>query len=113
MVHQHVERLRKLLRQSESKCADGEAKLADSEAKRADAEAKLAQREAKLAEREAKLLEGDRVIAGLQDNKVSLQETLNHSMLETNMGKLARHACEEEITLHCTEKAKWSDTGKS
>ena len=43
MVHQHVERLRKLLRQSECKCADGEAKLADSEAKRADAEAKLAE----------------------------------------------------------------------
>ena len=99
MVHQHVERLRKLLRQSESKCADGEAKLADSEAKRADAEAKLAEREAKLAEREAKLLEGERVIAGLQDNKVSLQETLKQSMLETNMGKLACQACEEEITL--------------
>ena len=99
MVHQHVERLRKLLRHSESKCADGEAKLADSEAKRADAEAKLAEREAKLLEREAKLLEGERVIAGLQDNKVSLQETLKQSMLETNMGKLARQACEEEITL--------------
>jgi hypothetical protein len=99
MVHQHVERLRKLLRQSESKCADGEAKLADSEAKRADAEAKLAEREAKLAEREAKFLEGERVIAGLQDNKVSLQETLKQSMLETNMGKLARQACEEEINL--------------
>jgi hypothetical protein len=127
MVHQHVDRLRKLLRQSESKYADaeaklveymaagkakldeyvsaGEAKLADSEAKRADAEAKLAEREAKLAEREAKLaereakiaereaklLEGERVITGLQDNKVSLQETLKHSTLETNMGKV-RHA---------------------
>jgi hypothetical protein len=72
MVHQHVERLRKLLRQRESKCAGGEAKLADSEAKRADAEGKLAERESKLAEREAKLLEGERVITGLQDNKVSL-----------------------------------------
>jgi hypothetical protein len=145
MVHQHVDRLRKLLRQSESKCADGEAKLveyvaageaklveyvaaadakldeyksaceaklADSEAKRADAEAKLAEREAKLLEREAKLLEGERVIAGLQDNKVSLQETLKQSMLETNMGKLARQACEEEIA-KSIEKAKWSDTGKS
>ncbi len=99
MVHQHVERLRKLLRQSESKCADGEAKLADSEAKRANAEGKLAERESKLAEREAKLLERERVIASLQDNKVSLQETLKQSMLETNMGKLARQACEEEITL--------------
>jgi hypothetical protein len=132
MVHKHVDRLRKLLRQSESKCADVKAKLAEyvaageaklveylvageaklveyvaageaklaSEAKRVDAEAKLAEREAKLAEREAKVLEGGRVIAGLQDNKeVSLQEILKQSMLETNMGKLARQACEEDITL--------------
>ena len=125
MVHQHVDRLRKLLRQSESKCADGEAKLVEyvaageaklveyvaaadakldeyksaCEAKLADSEAKRADAEAKLAEREAKLLEGERVIAGLQDNKVSLQETLKQSMLEINMGKLARQACEEEITL--------------
>ncbi len=54
MVNQHVERLRKLLRQSESKCADGEAKLSEAEKKRADAEAKLAEREAKLVEWEAK-----------------------------------------------------------
>jgi hypothetical protein len=40
-----------------------------------------------------------RVFAVLQANKVSLQEKLNESMLETNMGKLARQACEEEITL--------------
>jgi hypothetical protein len=74
MVHQHVERLRKLLRQSETKCADaeaklvvsvtdGQAKLADAEAKKADAEAKLAEWEAKLAERESKLQESERVIS--------------------------------------------------
>jgi hypothetical protein len=83
MVHQHVDRLQKLLRQSESKCADAEAKLIEyvaageaklveyvaageakldeyvsaGEAKLADSEAKRADPEAKLAEREAKLAE--------------------------------------------------------
>ncbi len=66
--------------------------MQSSEAKRADAEAELAAAKFKLKDNE-------RVIVGLQVNKVSLQDTLKQSMKETDMDKLASQACEEEITL--------------
>lgn len=85
MVHQHVQRLRRL--------------LSSSETKRLEAEAKLADAEFMLAEREAELLERERVIVALQATKESLQNTLKDSMKATDTGHLARLAFEEEIAL--------------
>ena len=85
MVHQHVQRLRRL--------------LSSSETKRIEAEAKLADAEFMLAEREAELLERERVIVALQATKESLQNTLKDSMKATDTGHLARLAFEEEIAL--------------
>ena len=70
MVHQHVQRLRRL--------------LSSSETKRIEAEAKLADAEFMLAEREAELLERERVIVALQATKESLQNTLKDSMKATD-----------------------------
>ena len=85
MVHQHVQRLRRL--------------LSSSETKRLEAEAKLADAEFMLAEREAELLESERVIVALQATKESLQNTLKDSIKATDNGHLARLAFEEEIAL--------------
>ena len=114
MVHTHVERLKRLLRSSEDRRADAEAKLAhtlaDAEAKLAhalaDAAAKqresdqnLSDAEGRIADAEVKLVERERVIASLQLSKATLEDTLNQSIQETDFGKQARQACEEEITL--------------
>jgi hypothetical protein len=56
--------------------------------------------EAKLADAEAQLEESKIAIASLQASKASLQSTLNQSIKETDYGKQARQACEEEITIH-------------
>ncbi len=55
--------------------------------------------EAKLADAEAQLEESKFAIASLQASKASLQSTLNQSIKETDFGKQARQACEEEITI--------------
>jgi len=55
--------------------------------------------EAKLADAELKLEESKAVIVSLQLSKASLEDTLNQSIQETDFGKQARQACEEEITL--------------
>jgi hypothetical protein len=74
-------------------------RLSNSQAKRVDAESKLKQSELKLADAEAKLEESKRVIAALQTSKASLQDTLQQSINKTDMGKLARQACVEEIKI--------------
>ena len=48
---------------------------------------------------EAKLADAELTIAGLQASKASLQSMLNESIKETDFGKQARKACEEEITI--------------
>ena len=78
MVHTHLERLRRMLNNSETRRKEVEAKLADAE---------------------LKLEESKAVIASLQLSKVTLEDTLNQSIQETDFGKQARQACEEEITL--------------
>ena len=69
--HSHMERLKRMLKNSETERREVEAKLADAEL----------------------------TIAGLQASKASLQSMLNESIKETDFGKQARKACEEEITI--------------
>ncbi len=78
MVHTHLERLRRMLNNSETRRKEVETKLADDE---------------------LKLEESKAVIASLQLSKASLEDTLNQNIQETDFGKQARQACEEEITL--------------
>ncbi len=49
---------------------------------------------------EAKLADAEFTIASLQASKASLQSMLNQSIKETDFGKQARQACEEEIAIH-------------
>jgi hypothetical protein len=69
--HSHLERLKRMLKNSENEWREVEAKLADAEF----------------------------TIASLQASKASLQSMLNQSIKETDFGKQARQACEEEITI--------------
>ena len=48
---------------------------------------------------EAKLADAEFTIASLQASNASLQSMLNQSIKETDFGKQARQACEEEITI--------------
>jgi hypothetical protein len=76
--HTHLERLRRMLNNSETRRKEVETKLADAE---------------------LKLEESKAVIESFQLSKATLEDTLNQSIQETDFGKQARQACEEEITL--------------
>ncbi len=98
-----MERLKCLLRSSEDRRADAEAKLAhalaDAAAKQRESDQNLSDAEGRIADAEVKLVARERVIASLQLSKATLEDTLNQSIQETDFGKQARQACEEEITL--------------
>ena len=89
MVHQHLERLRRILRSSRVKCAEAEAKLAvalaDGNAKLTESEQRYHASDAKRREAEAKL--------------VQREAMLQHSIEESDLNKRARQACVEEIIL--------------
>ncbi len=70
MVHTHLERLRRMLNNSETRRKEVEAKLVDAE---------------------LKLEESKAVIASLQLSKATLEDTLNQSIQETDFGKQAIH----------------------
>jgi hypothetical protein len=89
MVHQHLERLRRILRSSRVKCAEAEAKLAEAVA---DGKAKLTESEQRYHASEAKRRDAEAKL-------VQREAMLQHSIEESDMDKRARQACVEEIIL--------------
>ena len=89
MVHQHLERLRRILRSSRVKCAEAEAKLAEAVA---DGNAKLTESEQRFHASDAKRIDAEAKL-------VQREAMLQHSIEESDMDKRARQACVEEIIL--------------
>jgi len=89
MVHQHLERLRRILRSSRVKCAEAEAKLAEAVA---DGNAKLTESEQRYHASDAKRRDAEAKL-------VQREAMLQHSIEESDMDKRARQACVEEIIL--------------
>ena len=89
MVHQHLERLRRILRSSRVKCAEAEAKLAEAVA---DGNAKLTESEQRFHASDAKRRDAEAKL-------VQREAMLQHSIEESDMDKRARQACVEEIIL--------------